>query len=912
MRKSAARQGLGLLAVLCSSVATAATVTVVPSTLSPAVNDIFTVTVSAADIVNVGGITLAVTWDETKVAYTSTTLPDTGPLATGTATFLKVTGTAPSLIVNILPGNPPINGEFDVAVFTFMALSAGAMNLLINDDGGISTGWFDNTTAEVIPVDYVQAPVTVAGSTTVTTLISGRMGVTQEACLQALTVLVSDGENCMYDGGPSSIVSATPTGETTGPYSHIAYYDSVATPAAFTATTDPVAPFARSLYIPTPGDGKIEQVISGSVSIDDNGNGFGADDLIAFTMTLTSPGTGAIIRSYGASVVDKYDSMTQVLMPVAASSATANASGGFDYIVGSDGFPDLHTFSQVGPCLGVAFGSVECDHSFNTGVDPDYWDGMSLAGLGSLESNLGARTNGTVVNLACLDSAPGGIESNDCLDSKESYNPWGTGPCAAPGGCTGNEGTGGAVRGAAEDVGWDQLLLKVSTDASGHVVAVAGFNVDEYSMSGATRCGDNDDPAATGTYSGNCNSWTSGYFTAGTVTVAVDDTASTTRNAAISIPIGTNDTGFGDTVTATAGSCDSSGTFAIVGSGGPTSGIRANYAPSSAPGSPGYTEHCSYTLLDGIHAAASATVTVTVSNSVPDAVGGATSTISTQSLAPAGLSGTFTAPGGGNPGNAPSVVTVTAQGLKGNATVTGTLITYTITDAAYFAGADSFTYTITDADGETDSAVVTVNVADVSPVLADVSIATTPDNASSTTALTITAGNGSPAQHTLAVTTDGSDGSCTLTAANATGQVIYTPNAGFVGTDFCILTLADGDADADTATVNILVSNDEIPNDDLDGDGVVNSMDNCTLVANPTQCDSDGDGYGNRCDGDLNNNGVTNAQDYQMFRAQLAQPSVPPIYNRADINCNAVVNSKDYVYFRALLGKPSGPSALAP
>ena len=453
-----------------------------------------------------------------------------------------------------------------------------------------------------------------ATAATVTTLISGRMGVTQETCLQAVTINVVDGENCMYDGGPSADAGLVPTGEVTGPYSQIAYYDSVATQAAFTATTDPVAPFARTLYAPTEGDGKIQQVISGSVSIDDNGNGFGSDDLISFTVTLTSPGSGAIVKIYGASVIDKYDSMTQVLMPVAASSVIANGSGGFDYIIGSEGFPDLLTFKQAGNCLGVAFGSVECPHSFNIGVDPDYWNGTSLAGLGSLENNLGVKTTGTVVNLACIDSAPG-LESNDCLDSEVSYNPWVNGPCdAVGGGCTLKEGAVGAVRGSAEDVGWDQLLLKVSTNASGNVIAVSGFNVEDFRLDNQTRCGDNDDPGATGTYNAVCNSWTSGYFTAGAGdAMAVDDTASTTPSVAISIPIGANDTGFGLSVTATAGSCDSGGNLAIVGSAGPTSGISADYTPDPAFGSPGgEIEVCSYTLDDGLHPVDSADVTITV------------------------------------------------------------------------------------------------------------------------------------------------------------------------------------------------------------------------------------------------------------------------------------------------------------
>jgi glucose/arabinose dehydrogenase len=99
---------------------------------------------------------------------------------------------------------------------------------------------------------------------------------------------------------------------------------------------------------------------------------------------------------------------------------------------------------------------------------------------------------------------------------------------------------------------------------------------------------------------------------------------------------------------------------------------------------------------------------------------------------------------------------------------------------------------------------------------------------------------------------------------------------------------------------------------DTDEDGIADSNDNCQAIANPAQCDSDNDGYGNHCDGDLNNNGFTNSQDYVLFRAQLGQPSVAPTFNQADLNCNGFVNSQDYVLFRGLLGKPSGPSGLTP
>ncbi len=97
-----------------------------------------------------------------------------------------------------------------------------------------------------------------------------------------------------------------------------------------------------------------------------------------------------------------------------------------------------------------------------------------------------------------------------------------------------------------------------------------------------------------------------------------------------------------------------------------------------------------------------------------------------------------------------------------------------------------------------------------------------------------------------------------------------------------------------------------------DTDSVPDFADNCTLLANPTQCDSDADGFGNRCDGDLNNNGATNAQDTVLFKQQLGQPSVAPTFNEADTNCNGVVNAQDTTLFRQLLGSPPGPSGLVP
>ena len=59
----------------------------------------------------------------------------------------------------------------------------------------------------------------------------------------------------------------------------------------------------------------------------------------------------------------------------------------------------------------------------------------------------------------------------------------------------------------------------------------------------------------------------------------------------------------------------------------------------------------------------------------------------------------------------------------------------------------------------------------------------------------------------------------------------------------------------------------------------------------------------------MNNNDSTNAQDTTLYRQQLGQPSVAPVYNKADINCSGSVNAQDTTLFRQLLGAPPGPGA---
>ena len=297
---------------------------------------------------------------------------------------------------------------------------------------------------------------------------------------------------------------------------------------------------------------------------------------------------------------------------------------------------------------------------------------------------------------------------------------------------------------------------------------------------------------------------------------ANDDSATTTRGVVQTVYPARNDAGYTpDTVTITPGACTSgSGTIAVTsGNGGPKQDVLVTYTPpANNPASGSATplnDSCAYTIGNGVQPNDTANILVTVTNSVPVANDGNASAISTVGTAPAGRTATFTSPGaGGSLGNAG--VTTAGAGSKGTTSVVGNVITYTITDAAFFVGSDTYIYTVTDADGaasdETDTGIVTVTIADVNPVVADGAITTTADTASAAFAPTITAGNGSPAQHTLAVTTNGAHGSCVLSPATTAGTVVYTPVAGYTGADSCVLTLTDGDGDADTATINITVN----------------------------------------------------------------------------------------------------------
>jgi hypothetical protein len=85
------------------------------------------------------------------------------------------------------------------------------------------------------------------------------------------------------------------------------------------------------------------------------------------------------------------------------------------------------------------------------------------------------------------------------------------------------------------------------------------------------------------------------------------------------------------------------------------------------------------------------------------------------------------------------------------------------------------------------------------------------------------------------------------------------------------------------------------PAADTDGDGIQDGIDNCTNTANPSQLDTNTDGFGNACDADLSGDGLVAIPDFGTWFAAFPSAEGTPAFNPdADLTGDGLVAIPDF------------------
>ena len=269
--------------------------------------------------------------------------------------------------------------------------------------------------------------------------------------------------------------------------------------------------------------------------------------------------------------------------------------------------------------------------------------------------------------------------------------------------------------------------------------------------------------------------------------VAGDDTANTSEDTPRAIAALGNDSDVdGDTLTVTAVGAPANGVAA-------TDGSQITYTPAADFYG---TDVFTYTVSDGNGGLATAAITVTVGavNDPPSAADETTTTDEDTPVAINVLNMVTDADG-----DTVTIVNVTDP-ARGTAVIQGGQILYT-PDANY-NGPDSFIYTVSDGSlTSTGTINVTVNPVNDPPAAVDDAAETDRDTA---VTIPVLSNDSDPVEgDSLTLLSVGAPGNGTAVISGNT--IVYTPAAGFTGTDAFSYTISDG-ADTATAVVTVTVN----------------------------------------------------------------------------------------------------------
>ena len=212
-----------------------------------------------------------------------------------------------------------------------------------------------------------------------------------------------------------------------------------------------------------------------------------------------------------------------------------------------------------------------------------------------------------------------------------------------------------------------------------------------------------------------------------------------------------------------------------------------------------------YTVTSPAGVTETATVSITVNpTNDPTAITGDTSGSGTEDVATP-ITGTLSAtdPDGLTDG---TVFSVTTNGAHGTASIDPVTGAWTYTPVADYNGSDSFTVTITDDAGNATTQVISLTVAAVADIVGD-NLSTSEDTAVTILASSLLANDNFEGTPTVSAVGSAAHGTVSLVGGNIT----YTPNANYNGSDSFTYTVTSPAGVTETATVSITVT----PTNDL-------------------------------------------------------------------------------------------------
>ncbi len=274
------------------------------------------------------------------------------------------------------------------------------------------------------------------------------------------------------------------------------------------------------------------------------------------------------------------------------------------------------------------------------------------------------------------------------------------------------------------------------------------------------------------------------------------DTAPTANNGTLST---STDTAANGVLSATDPDSGQSLTYSIVSQ--PTHGTVTitdagtgayTYTPAS-----GYAGSDSFTFKanDGYKDSNTATVSVTVADTPPTAIGASFSTPTNQAL-----SGQLQ----GNAGDAGQTLTFALVTNPAHGTVSVNADgSFSYTPDNGYAGSDSFTFLVNDGYQNSAAATASVNVTDTPPTASNTSFSTPVDTAYSGQLKASDPDSGQTL--TYSIVTQPAHGTVSITDAS-TGTYTYTPGSGYTGSDSFTFKANDGYQDSNTARVSASVT----------------------------------------------------------------------------------------------------------